>query len=71
MRWGQFSDKITKNYRMRVGQNPQKFARLSEGKASLDMKRVPKLSISTVVYIPRLSDYYEEAFDILYKSAAK
>ena len=56
---------------MRVGQNPQKFARLSEGKASLDMKRVPKLSISTVVHFPRLSDYNEEAFDILYKSAAK
>lgn len=50
---------------MRVGQNPQKFARLNQGKASLDMREAPKLLIATIVYIPRLSDYYEEVFDIM------
>ena len=49
---------------MRVGQNPQKFARLNKGKASLDMREAPKLLIATIVYIPRLSDYMRR-FSIL------
>ena len=50
---------------MRIGENPTKFARRNKGLVQLNTKVPARLLAATVVYIPRLSDYYAESLSIL------
>lgn len=50
---------------MRIGENPTKFSRHSKGEVPLKVKTAEPLLAATVVYIPRLSDYYADSLDIL------
>jgi glycosyltransferase involved in cell wall biosynthesis len=50
---------------MRIGENPTKFARHNPGLVRLDAKVPEALLAATVVYIPRLADYYAEALEVL------
>lgn len=50
---------------MRVGENPTKFARHNKGLVQLNTKVPARVLAATVVYIPRLSDYYADSLSIL------
>ena len=50
---------------MRVGENPTKFARHNKAMVKLDVKKPKKILAATVVYIPRLDDYYADSLQIL------
>lgn len=50
---------------MRIGENPTKFARHNPDIVRLDIKKPENILACTVVYIPRLDDYYAEALDVL------
>lgn len=50
---------------MRVGENPTKFARRNPELVKLEVKVPEAVLAATVVYIPRLTDYYAEALDVL------
>lgn len=55
---------------MRVGENPTKFARRNPELVRLEVKVPEAVLAATVVYIPRLTDYYAEALDVLKLSLA-
>lgn len=50
---------------MRIGENPQKFARKNPGIAKLQFKVPRPLTLTTVTYVPQLSEYYQSGLDIL------
>lgn len=50
---------------MRVGENPMKYSRKSNGEAQIKIKKPTNISACTITYIPHLENYYEESLDIL------
>ena len=50
---------------MRVGENPMKYSRKSDGEAQIKIKKPTNISACTVTFIPHLENYYEESLDIL------
>lgn len=50
---------------MRIGENPQKFARKNPELARLQFKVPRPLTLTTVTYVPHLLGYYQSGLDIL------
>ncbi len=50
---------------MRVGENPTKFARHNKSLVQMKVRTPEALLAATVVYIPRLTDYYADSLNIL------
>ena len=50
---------------MRIGQNPMKYSRKSNGQASIYYKKPSKITACTISYVPFLDNYYSEGLEIL------
>jgi len=50
---------------MRIGKNPTKFARHNSDLVRMSFKRPAPILAATVVFIPRLADYYADALKVL------
>jgi hypothetical protein len=50
---------------MRIGQNPMKYSRKSNGQARIYYKKPSKITACTITYVPFLDNYYSEGLEIL------